>query len=79
MRAMSVHFARITSKSQTTVPAEVRKALKVGPGDTLAYRIGPDGVVVTRVEPMDMAYLRSLERGLSEWETAEDAAAYDDL
>jgi len=76
---MTVHFAKITSKAQTTVPAEVRKALKAEPGDTLAYRIGPDGVVVTRVEPMDMAYLRSLERGLSEWGSAEDAAAYDDL
>lgn len=76
---MSIHFAKITSKAQTTVPAEVRKALKVGPGDTLAYRVGPDGVVVTRAEPMDFAYLRSLETSLSEWETAEDAAAYDDL
>ncbi|MES2835872.1 MAG: type II toxin-antitoxin system PrlF family antitoxin [Pseudomonadota bacterium] len=76
---MTVHFAKITSKAQTTVPAEVRKALKVGPGDTLAYRVTPEGVVVTRAEPMDFAYLRGLETTLSEWGTAEDAAAFDDL
>lgn len=76
---MGIYFAKITSKSQTTVPREVREALKAGPGDTLAYRIGPDGVTVTRVEPVDWAYLRSLEPTLSEWNTAEDAAAFDDL
>lgn len=76
---MTVHFSKITSKSQTTVPSEVRKALNVGPGDTLAYRVGPEGVVVTRAEPMDFAYLRGLEISLSEWGTAEDAVAYDDL
>ncbi|MFY8162631.1 MAG: AbrB/MazE/SpoVT family DNA-binding domain-containing protein [Brevundimonas sp.] len=76
---MSIHFAKITSKAQTTVPAEVRKALNAGPGDTLAYRIGPDGVMVTRAEPLDWDYLRSLEKTLGEWSMAEDAAAFDDL
>lgn len=76
---MSIHFAKITSKSQTTVPAEVRKALNARPGDTLAYRIGPDGVILTRAEPLDWDYLGSLEKTLGEWNTAEDAAAFDDL
>lgn len=76
---MGIHLARITSKAQTTVPAAVRKALKVGPGDTLAYRIGPDGVMLSRAEPLDWAYLNSLEKTLGEWSTAEDAAAFDDL
>ncbi len=76
---MGLYFSRITSKSQTTVPREVREALKVGPGDTLAYRIGPEGVTVTKVEPLDWPYLRSLETTLGEWSTAEDAAAFDDL
>ena len=76
---MTVHFAKITSKAQTTVPAEVRKALKAGPGDTLAYRVGPHGVVVSKAEPLDWEYLSSLEKTLGEWNTAEDAAAFDDL
>lgn len=74
-----MHFAKITSKSQTTVPREVREALKAGPGDTLAYRIDAQGVRVTKVEPLDWDHVRSLETTLSEWNTAEDAAAFDDL
>ncbi len=76
---MALHYAKITSKSQTTIPLAVRKALNLAPGDTVAYRVGPDGVTVSRAEPMDPAYLKGLEATLSEWGTAEDAAAYDDL
>jgi AbrB family looped-hinge helix DNA binding protein len=76
---MGIHFAKITSKAQTTVPKEVREALKVGPGDTLAYRVGPEGVSLIKVEPLDWEYLRALESTLSEWNTPEDAAAFDDL
>ena len=36
---MNAVFSKITAKSQTTVPREVREALKVKPGDTLVYRI----------------------------------------
>jgi bifunctional DNA-binding transcriptional regulator/antitoxin component of YhaV-PrlF toxin-antitoxin module len=76
---MGMHFAKITSKSQTTVPKEVREALKAGPGDTLGYRVGPEGVSVIKVEPLDWEYLKALESTLSEWNTPEDAAAFDDL
>jgi AbrB family looped-hinge helix DNA binding protein len=76
---MALHYAKITSKSQTTIPLAVRKALNLAPGDTVAYRVGPDGVTVSRAEPTDPAYLKGLEATLSEWGTAEDAAAYDDL
>ncbi len=76
---MTIHFAKITSKSQTTVPAAVRAALRAKPGDTLVYRVGPEGVTVSRAEPLDRDYLRSIESGLGEWNTAEDAAAFDDL
>ncbi len=75
----TTHFAKVTSKAQTTLPLAVRKALKAEPGDTLMYRIGSEGVMVMRVEPMDWDYLRSLETTLGEWNTVEDAAAFDDL
>ncbi len=74
-----VHSSKLTSKAQTTVPAAVRRALRAKPGDTLIYRIGPTGVTVSRAEPLDSAYLRSLDSTLGEWSTEEDAAAYDDL
>ena len=38
--------AKITSKGQLTLPAAVREALKVKPGDVLTFDVGPDGVRV---------------------------------
>ena len=35
----------LTSKSQATIPKEVRKALNVGPGDKLKFFIHSDGSV----------------------------------
>jgi len=76
---MNAVFAKITSKSQTTVPKEVRDALGVKPGDMLVYRIAKGRVTVARADPLDRAYLKSVESTLSEWTSAEDAAAYDNL
>ena len=76
---MNAVFGKITSKAQTTVPKEVRDALGVKPGDTLVYRISKGKVTLARAEPLDRAYLKSLESTLSEWASAEDAEAYDDL
>lgn len=45
----------LTSKSQTTVPKEVRESLGIGPGDVLDWEVA-DGVV--RVTPTDRALWR---------------------
>ncbi len=77
---MDAAFSKLTAKAQTTVPKEVRDALGVKPGDMLVYRIGKGGrVTVAKAEPLDHAYLKSVESTLSEWESAEDARAYDKL
>ena len=73
-------ISKITSKGQTTVPQEVRTALNSKPGDLLAWEVGTDGrVAVRRVQPVDVEYLKAVEATLSEWNTAEDQAAYGDL
>ena len=36
--------AKITSKSQLTLPKTVREALGVGPGDSVVFHVDPDGV-----------------------------------
>jgi len=71
--------SRMTSKSQTTIPKQVRQALGAGPGDLLAYRIEDGRVIVTKVSAVDAAYLKAVGATLSEWNSPEDAAAYDDL
>lgn len=44
-----VKQAKITSKGQITVPVAIRRALGVGPGDTLSFESGGDGVKVLPV------------------------------
>ena len=77
---MKPFISKITIKGQTTVPQEVRAALKSKPGDLLAWDIEKDGrVAVRRVQPIDVEYLQAVENTMSEWRTAEDEAAYGDL
>jgi bifunctional DNA-binding transcriptional regulator/antitoxin component of YhaV-PrlF toxin-antitoxin module len=72
--------SKITAKGQTTVPQEVRKALKSKPGDLLAWEIGPgDRVAVRRIQPADLEYLQAVQGTLNEWHTAEDEKAYGKL
>jgi len=68
--------AKITSKGQTTIPKEVRKALGLKPGDLLLWEVVEGKAVVRRVEPLDLAYLRALEESLAEWASPEDEEAY---
>lgn len=73
-------IAKLSSKGQVTVPAEVRKTLNLKTGDALAWEIQEDGKIsVRRVEPVDVDYLSSLSGTLSEWNSAEDDEAYRDL
>lgn len=73
-------IAKITAKGQTTVPAEIRAALRVGPGDLLSWEVRDDGSArVRRVQPLDLEFLRAVEATLAEWAGAEDDKAYRDL
>ncbi|MCL5059295.1 MAG: type II toxin-antitoxin system PrlF family antitoxin [Candidatus Thermoplasmatota archaeon] len=73
-------IAKITAKGQTTIPQDVRAALKVAPGDLIAWEIVEDGTArVRRVQPLDLEYLRSLEGTLSEWAGGADEKAYREL
>ncbi|GIW94908.1 MAG: hypothetical protein KatS3mg110_2949 [Pirellulaceae bacterium] len=72
--------AKVTAKGQTTIPKEVRAALKIGPGDLIVWEIGPEGrAVVRRAQPWDLEYLRAIEGTLSEWTGPADEEAYRDL
>jgi AbrB family looped-hinge helix DNA binding protein len=76
----TVVIARVTSKGQVTIPHDVREALDVGPGDSIAWEVDTRGVaIVRRVRPIDFEYLRGIEGSLSEWSGAADEEAYRDL
>jgi antitoxin PrlF len=76
---MSQH-AKISSKGQVTIPADVRKKLHLETGDTLAWETEEDGRIwVRRLEPLDLDYLAAVSGTLSEWNSPEDDEAYRDL
>ncbi|MDW8336961.1 MAG: type II toxin-antitoxin system PrlF family antitoxin [Tepidimonas sp.] len=73
-------IAKITAKGQTTIPADIRAALRVGPGDSLVWELEADGSArVRRVQPLDLDYLKAVEGTLSEWASPADEEAYRDL
>lgn len=71
-RVMSTieNIAKLTSKSQTTVPIAVRKALSVGPHDQISFTVLDGGrVEVRKVEssdqdPVVQQYLAFLEKDM---------------
>ncbi|AGX87416.1 AbrB/MazE/SpoVT family DNA-binding domain-containing protein [Candidatus Symbiobacter mobilis] len=72
-------IAKITAQGQTTIPADVRQALRVGSGDLLAWEMLEDGVAcVRRVPRIDSDYLQAIEGTLTEWNSAADEEAYRD-
>jgi AbrB family looped-hinge helix DNA binding protein len=72
-------YSRLTAKAQTTVPKKVREVLSLEPGDALVYEIEDGQVRLAKLPRADDVHLRALQATLSEWETPEDAAAFDDL
>jgi antitoxin PrlF len=71
--------SRLTSKGQTTVPREVRRKLSLQPGDVIVYDLNGDEVRLRKQMPRDVTFLRAVQTTLSEWDSPEDAAAFDDL
>lgn len=71
---MTIHQARITSKSQLVLPKPVRERLGVKPGDVLVFDITEDGVRVDKAAPRDDPFAT-----FDEWSDAADDDAYSDL
>ena len=67
--------SKLTSKSQTTLPQAVRRALNVQPGDEIAYEIEGSRVVLhkARLDPFDDPFAT-----FTEWASDLDKV-YDDL
>ena len=50
MQGISTSHSTVTKKGQTTIPGEVREALKIRPGDRLEYAVQGDHATI-RVHP----------------------------
>jgi len=73
---MTVSYSKITSKSQTVIPRDVRERLGLKPGDRLRYAITAGGIKIDKAE-------RQTEDDpfavFTEWSSAADEKAYGKL
>ena len=74
-----MHTSKLSSKSQVTLPREVREALGARPGDTIVYEVEGNVVLLKRLEPFDAAFHMALSSTLSEWASDEDEETFDAL
>ena len=73
------HMSKLSAKGQVTIPADLRKAMGIEPGDIVAYELQGKSVKLKRVTPFDAAYLAAVAETLEEWNSPEDEEAFNDL
>ena len=73
------HMSKLSAKGQVTIPADLRKAIGIEPGDMVAYELQGKSVKLKRVTPFDAAYLAAVAGTLEEWNSPEDEEAFNDL
>ncbi len=66
-------FSKVSVKSQTVIPREVRDRLGLKPGDTLRYRVTEDGVLLDKA-PANEA--DDPFAAFTEWASEADEKAY---
>jgi len=71
--------SRLTSKHQATVPADVRAALGLRAGDTIAWDVVDGEARVRKARPIDWAFAGAVSETLTEWASEEDEEAWRDL
>jgi AbrB family looped-hinge helix DNA binding protein len=76
---MSIATSKLKSKYQATIPAKVRKALKLSAGEVVAFDIENGEVRLRKGTPVDIEFARALPDTLSEWQSEADDKAYSDL
>ena len=70
--------AKVTSKSQTTIPKKIREKLDIHSNDTIVFEIEDDHTIIRKMNVVDTGYLKAMESTLEEWNSEEDSV-YDDL
>lgn len=69
-------FSKLSVKSQTVIPREVRERLRLKSGDTLRYRLTAEGALLDRVQASDADDPFAV---FSEWLGEVDEKAYGNL
>ena len=75
-----IHSSKVTSKGQTTIPIDIRQALRLNAGDEVLFQLEGEHAVIKKAQPLDIEYLKSIQSSFAnEWESMEDCEAFDDL
>ncbi len=74
-----VATSRLTRMYQATIPAPVRRALRLKQGDAIQFQVEGERVILQRQRAADRAFLEGLEANLPEWNSPYDDEAYGDL
>lgn len=73
---LKAYYSKLSVKSQTVLPREVRERLNVSPGDRLRYVVDDKGV---RLEKETLAQEDDPFATFSEWSSEADEEAFADL
>jgi len=68
-------FSKVSVRSRTVIPLEVRERLKLKPGDTLRYRVTDDGILLDKATEAGNGSFAVF----SEWASEADEKAYGGL
>jgi AbrB family looped-hinge helix DNA binding protein len=71
-----MEYAKVTSKGQITIPAEVRDALGIGVGDSVAFEAQGEYMVVRKAKGVDDSYGCLKEYAKGSPDPVADRAAY---
>lgn len=71
--------SKLSSKSQITLPRQLREKLGLKAGDRVVYVLKGSKVVMRKASPIDTAYLDAVASTLTEWNSPEDNEAFRDL
>ena len=75
-------ITKLTTKCQTTIPAEVRGVLGVKAGDHVEFQIEDDRVTISKAQPGlsdDAVFNLAQATAMRDWDTPEDDEAFRDL
>jgi antitoxin PrlF len=73
---------RLTTKHQTTIPVEVRRALGLAAGDQVEFSVEGSTVTLRKAEPRlseDLVFRLVQAHAMRDWDTPEDDEAFRDL
>jgi antitoxin PrlF len=76
----AIAISKLTTKGQITVPLCIRQRLALEAGDSVIFEESEAGAVrIRKAQPLDLEFLSTLEKTLSEWNSRNDDEAYRNL